>query len=98
MADRVDGDRTASAHVSDAVPRDVMRRLLETLGESMEDTATELATLFDELEKIVESLPLTSNEFCFAHNWVVGARRLSDAGDFGAAHYQLDIVRKKLSL
>lgn len=52
---------------------------------------------FDRLEEFVAALPLTTDEYCFAINWIAGARGCWKRGDFGAARYQLGMVRKKLA-
>jgi hypothetical protein len=43
-------------------------------------------------------LPLTTDEFSFAHNWLTSAQHLWEAGDRHAASYQVDQVAKKLML
>jgi hypothetical protein len=52
---------------------------------------------FDRLSDLVAALPLTTDEYCFAANWIAGARECWAAGDSGAARYQLQMVRKKLA-
>jgi hypothetical protein len=53
---------------------------------------------FKRLHRLVESLPLTTDEFSFAHNWLTSAQQLWEAGDRHAACYQVDRVAKKLML
>jgi HEPN domain-containing protein len=43
-------------------------------------------------------LPLTTDEFSFAHNWLTSAQQLCERGDRHAACYQVDQVAKKLML
>ena len=56
-----------------------------------------VATAFDHLSELVAALPLTTEEHCFAANWITGARDCWSSGDFGAARYQLEAVRKKVA-
>jgi hypothetical protein len=35
--------------------------------------AVDVPAQFQALHRLVESLPLTSAEFCFAHNWLISA-------------------------
>jgi hypothetical protein len=58
----------------------------------------EAASGFRRLHRIVESLPLTTDEFCFAHNWLCSAEKLWESGDRHAARYQVNQVTKKLML
>jgi hypothetical protein len=55
-----------------------------------------LAVEFDRLEELVGALPLTTDEYCFAANWVTSARRLWAEGEVGACRFQLGLVRKRL--
>jgi hypothetical protein len=56
-----------------------------------------MAAEFDRLSDLVAALPLTTDEYCFAANWIAGARECWAAGDAEAARYQLQMVRKKLA-
>jgi hypothetical protein len=56
-----------------------------------------IAVEFDRLEELVAALPLMTDEYCFAANWIAGARECWAAGEGGAAGYQLEMVRKKLA-
>ena len=56
-----------------------------------------IASEFDRLGHLVAALPLTTDEYCFAANWITGARECWAAGDLGAASYQLEIIRKKIA-
>jgi hypothetical protein len=57
-----------------------------------------IAAEFGRLGDLVAALPLTTDEYCFAANWIAGARGCWASGDVGAARYQLAMVRKKLTL
>jgi hypothetical protein len=74
---------------------------LEQLGEALRHLAgtprAVIAAEFDRLEELVSALPLTTDEYCLAANWIAGAREYWSAGDLGAARYQLRMVRKKLA-
>lgn len=74
---------------------------VEQLDEALRQLSTtprELITAeFDRLSDLVAALPLTTDEYCFAANWIAGARECWQAGDLGAARYQLEMVRKKLA-
>ena len=56
-----------------------------------------IAAEFGRLDDLVAALPLTTDEYCFAANWIAGARDCWAAGDVRAARYQLAIVRKKVA-
>jgi hypothetical protein len=43
-------------------------------------------------------MPLTSAEYCFARNWIASAQHLWESGDSATAHYQINLVAKKLGL
>ncbi len=55
-----------------------------------------IAGEFGRLGDLVAALPVTTDEYCFATNWIGGARECWAAGDIGAARYQLQMVLKKL--
>jgi hypothetical protein len=63
-----------------------------------EPSVAETALGFRRLHRLVESMPLTTDEFSFAHNWLCSAEQLWEAGDRHAARYQVDQVAKKLML
>ena len=63
-----------------------------------EPSVTETALGFRRLHRLVESMPLTTDEFSFAHNWLCSAEQLWEAGDRHVARYQVDQVAKKLML
>ena len=83
---------------SAAAPRELsIRRLRAALGCPSAQSRVDAAA-FDKLRRLVESLPLDTEEFCFASNWVASAQQLWEKGERGAARYQIDIVRKKFAL
>lgn len=53
---------------------------------------------FDLLDARIDSLPLNTDEYGFAHNWVSNARELARKGECGAARYQVLQVCRKLGL
>jgi hypothetical protein len=63
-----------------------------------EPSVAETALGFGRLHRLVESMPLTTDEFSFAHNWLCSAEQLWESGDRHAARYQVDQVVKKLML
>jgi hypothetical protein len=56
-----------------------------------------VAAEFDRLGDLVAALPLTTDEYCLAANWIAGAREYWSAGDRGAACYQLRMIGRKLA-
>lgn len=56
-----------------------------------------IAAEFDRLAELVAALPLTTDEYCFAANWIAGARACWSAADVGAARYQLRMISRKLA-
>src|SRR5438128_9218561 len=75
-----------------------LTKLLALLKHPANATAAEVAAQIQALHRLVESLPLTSAEFCFAHNWLTSAQQLWEAGDCATAGYQVSLVAKKLNL
>jgi hypothetical protein len=74
-----------------------VEQLCEALRRPASILGSLLAAEFGRLAELVAALPLTTEEYGFAANWVASARRLWKAGDVGACRYQLDIIRKKLA-
>jgi hypothetical protein len=72
-------------------------RLDEALRPTAATPEAKIAAEFDGIEKVVTALPLATDEYCFAMNWIAGARNCWRAGQLGAARYQLAMVRKKLA-
>ncbi len=73
-------------------------KLLALLSVSHGASAAEVAHHFADVHRLLESLPLTSAEYCFAHNWLTSAQQLWEAGDYATARYQVGMVAKKLAL
>jgi hypothetical protein len=63
-----------------------------------EPSVAETALGFRRLHRLVESMPLTTDEFSFAQNWLCSAEQLWEAGDRHTARYQVGQVAKKLML
>ena len=74
-----------------------MEQLDEALRQLGPTPREVIAAEFGRLCDLVAALPLTTDEYCFAINWIAGARECWTAGDLGAARYQLEMVRKKLA-
>jgi hypothetical protein len=72
--------------------------LLMLLAHPSKASAAEVASEFQALHRRVESLPLTSAEFCLAHNWLTSAQCLWEAGDANAGRYQVAAVVRRLGL
>jgi hypothetical protein len=89
---------TIRTKANPALPDKSTVKLLALLRHSRDSVAAEIASEFQALHRLVESLPLTSAEFCFARNWLITAQGLWEAGDTNAAHYQLTMVARKLKL
>src|SRR5690242_8220329 len=75
-----------------------VQALLDELADPSRSPSPAIAAGFDGLLRLAESLPLTTDEFGFAFNWITSARQLWERGEPGAARYQVDLVRKKLNL
>ena len=74
-----------------------LEQLDEVLRHSSATPREVIAAEFDRLRVQAAALPLTTDEYCFAINWISGARECWLAGNHGGARYQLQIVRKKLN-
>jgi hypothetical protein len=75
----------------------VVEQLCEALRRPDATARAMIAAEFGRLADLVAALPLTTDEYCFAANWVASARRLFEADDIGACLYQLGIIRKRLA-
>jgi hypothetical protein len=75
-----------------------MMNLLAFLQQPGKAPATEVGSQFGHVHRLIESLPLTSGEYCFAHNWLSSGRKLWEAGEYATACYQVTAVAKKLNL
>jgi hypothetical protein len=73
-------------------------KLLALLRYCGDARTAEVAAEFRSLHRLVACLPLTTEEFCFAHNWLTSAHDLWQAGDWAAACFQVNLVAKKLTL
>ena len=60
------------------------------------DSQRAIEEQFDLWSKVVDSLPLTLDDYVFARNWVCSAQRLWQQGESKAAAYQLRQVAKRL--
>jgi uncharacterized protein YbjT (DUF2867 family) len=56
-----------------------------------------IATAFDHLSELIAALPLTTEEYRFAAKWITAARVCWSSGDFGAARFHLEVIRKKVA-
>jgi hypothetical protein len=74
-----------------------LQQLMEGLRHPAAEPRAVIAVEFGRLEELLAALPLTTDEYCFATNWIASARECWAAGDLGAACYQLEMVRKKLA-
>lgn len=72
--------------------------LLVALAGNAPQTDGAIQAGFDQLRRRAESLPLTTEDFSFAWNWITSARDLWKRGETGAARYQVEMLRKKLEL
>ena len=84
-----------ASHTSD---QDFTSAILLALFKRSDISVAEATLGFRKLHRLVESLPLTTDEFCFAHNWLCSAEQLWDKGDRHAARFQVNQVVKKLML
>jgi hypothetical protein len=73
-------------------------KLLALLRQMPEPCPAVVTLEFQAMHRLVESLPLTSDEFCFAHNWLAAAQSLWQLGETNAAHYQVATVVRRLDL
>jgi hypothetical protein len=74
-----------------------MTKLLASLTDPNGSAVAEVARHFADVQRLVASLPLTSAEYCFAHNWLTSAQQLWQAGHYATARYQVRMVAKKLA-
>jgi hypothetical protein len=72
--------------------------LLDLLQDPRDASIGEIAGYFAVVHRLIESLPLASAEYCFAHNWLTSAQELWETGDYATARYQVGLVAKKLKL
>jgi hypothetical protein len=75
-----------------------VQELLNELRADPSQTNPDISTGFEGLLGVAESLPLTTDEFGFARNWITSARQLWEQGKAGAALYQIRQVCLRLGL
>jgi hypothetical protein len=51
---------------------------------------------FERLRRLLEALPLDSTEFALAVNRLANARHYLEIGEYGAARYELRLLRRSL--
>ncbi len=73
-----------------------IQQLVDALSGVSSWSIAETADGFDRIYDLAGALPLTTNEYCFAVNWIASARQLWETDEYGAARYQIDMVRRKL--
>jgi hypothetical protein len=78
--------------------QEITATILLALFKRSKVSVAEAALGFRKLHRLVESMPLTTDEFCFAHNWLCSAEQLWEKGDRHAARFQVNQVVKKLML
>ena len=71
-------------------------RLAALLGE-VSETAPPAAS-FDAAQAALEALPLSTEEFATARNRLGNARSYADAGEYGAARFELRLLARSLPL
>jgi hypothetical protein len=81
-----------------SLPQLSIAQLLALLHDPREPSIVEIARRFEDVHRLIESLPLTSAAYCFAHNWLRSAQELCQAGEHATARYQVGLVAKKLNL
>ena len=74
-----------------------LEQLSEALRRLVGTPRAVIVAEFDRLSDLVAALPLTTDAYCFATDWITGARDCWAAGNLGAARYQLEMVRKKVA-
>lgn len=72
--------------------------LLAVLQDPSTSSIADIAHHFKDIHRLLESLPLTSAEYCFAHNWLTTAQEYWERGETGAACYQVRLVARILAL
>jgi hypothetical protein len=79
---------TGSVH---ALLREGLDELLKQLSDHKPPVAR-----FEWLRLLLEALPLDTTEFGLAQNRLANARRYLGSGEFGAARYELRLLRRSL--
>lgn len=75
---------------------EMLRRSSDPAGHCDEESTIEIEDQFREWLRVIQSLPLMTDEYVFAYNWLTSAWRLWRTGDRPAAIYQLKQVASKL--
>jgi hypothetical protein len=88
MRQRADLPLSESVH---ALLRESLDELLGQLSDHKPPVAR-----FERLRLLLEALPLDTTEFGLAMNRLANARHYVVAGEFGAAQYELRLVRRSL--
>jgi hypothetical protein len=85
-------------NVHSAITECVRALLCEGLGELLGRPAGHptSAACWEPLRLLLEALPLDSTEFGLAVNRLANARRYLEAGEDGAARYELRLLRRSL--
>jgi hypothetical protein len=73
-------------------------KLLALLRPTSQPCSAAVTLEFQAMHRLVESLPLTSEEFCFVHNWLTSAQNMWQDGDTNAARYQVAMIVRRLDL
>jgi hypothetical protein len=62
-----------------------VEHLAKVLRHSSASQREVIAAEFDRLSNLVGALPLPTDEYCFANNWLASARECWTTGDLGTA-------------
>ena len=76
-----------------------VKRLINTIARAIEKTKHGLRVdrEIDEANSLLESVPMTTEEFSYSSNRLRNANRYVTSGEFGAANWELGTLRKLLS-
>lgn len=80
-------------------PSTPVKRLINTIARAIEKTKHGLRVdrEIDEASSLLESVPMTTEEFGYSRNRLRNAKRYVNSGEFGAASWELGTLRKLLS-
>jgi hypothetical protein len=76
-------------------PRVVLCEGLDELFEQLSDLKARIGC-FDQLHSLLEALPLDTTQFGLAVNRLANARHYVESGEYGAARYELRLLRQSL--
>ena len=78
---------------------EIVLELVQGLDGLIDDLTRGISPLdaFDEVRMILESLPLTTDEFCVASNRLKNAQRYVASSELGAACYELTMLSRSLA-